>query len=101
MTYILLASFAGLLFALLMMIVGVPAAYFCKGEVATASMMGIIILAIIVLYSGIALVLLTSNLWLTIPIVLATLLLLTCLSFRLSLLIYTQKIRLRDRGILH
>lgn len=99
-TDILLASFGGLLFGLLMMMIGVPSAYFCKGEVATIAMMGIMVLAMIVRYSGIVTAFLAMNLWIAIPIILIVLLILAAVSFRLSVLIYTQKIRLKDKGII-
>lgn len=97
---VLLASFGGLLFGLLMMMIGVPSSYFCKGDVATASMMGIMFLAMIVRYSGIVPVFLAMNLWIVIPIILIALLVLAIVSFHMSVLIYTQKIRLKDKGMI-
>lgn len=100
MNTIFLASLGGLLFAILMTIVGVPCAFFYKGELATGSMIWVIMLVMVIRYSGLLPMLLAANLWIAIPFAIAVLSLLAYISFRISILIYMQKIRLKEKGVI-
>jgi ABC-type transport system involved in multi-copper enzyme maturation permease subunit len=95
---VLIYSFGGLLFAVLMLIVGVPFGYFFKGELATGSMMGVIVLIMILRHTGIISLLLNGSTWIAALMIMAMALILLYCSYRLSLLIYTQKIHLNIRN---
>lgn len=92
---ILLFSIGGLLFASLMVIVSVPIGYFFKGNVTTGSMMFVIILVMILRDTGIISLLLNGSSWIAAFVIVVILLILLYASYRLSLLIYTQKVRLK------
>lgn len=88
----------GLFYAVMMLIIGIPCGYFFKGEICTGAMIATIFLLSVFPRSILETVLLSATSPLFIIIVLLVTAALFYGSFRLSLLIYSQRIRLKEKG---